>query len=268
MDLYKLFLLFLMMILAVAQDFVADSSPAGASITTATNTIVGSFGSELYSMIETVTSTHVPTGVASDDGLQLAKSTVFSTSIVYVSYTTIVATTVQSPSTSTDIITFNLTTTQLSQVTAVTTVSTQTSSTATGLCYLAAQDALTPCTAAVMASPTSSASHTSGVMRHTPNGLFKNLASLKRRVFGTNHHQKREPSCSGWNAAIIITALSIAFTLVSILFFTTLCRDKREELPRVYAYRWWIYGAQVALLALLVWLIVWSAIKTVGNGCN
>ncbi|KAI9646615.1 hypothetical protein NHQ30_004611 [Ciborinia camelliae] len=291
MEFYKLFPFFLVMILAFAQDAVGDwdSSPVRASFVTATKTIVGAFGSELYSTIKKDTSTSAPTGV-SFDGLQLAKSTVYSTKIVNVSCTNAITTTILPHSTSTDVVTVKLTSTEfykstnisieLSTVTTITTASSISSSIATGLCYLSAQDALTPCTAGVLVTTTSSGSSkssgsaitsalvSSGVMRHNPHGVFKALASIKRHVIGTNHHEKRDTDCDGWQASLIITALSIAFTLISILVFATFLREKREEFPRVFAYRWWVYGGQSCFLVLLVWLIAWSAMKTVNNGCN
>ncbi|KAF7874851.1 hypothetical protein EAF04_002025 [Stromatinia cepivora] len=282
MEFYKLFLLFLMMILASGQDTAGPSSLTAGVVTT-TKTIVGSFGSELFSMIQTITSTSVPTTAAFDE-LQSVRSTVYSASILYVSYTNVVTTTLFPQNTSTAVITINITSTashtstitstELSTVTAVTTAFTPLSSIATGLCYVAAQDVLTPCTAGVLASATapiptvSSALASSPAIRNTPNKVFKFLASLKRHVVGANHNEKRASSCGSWQAAIIITALFIAFSLVSILFFATLLREKKEELPRLYAHRWWIYGSQGLLAGLLIWLIVWSAMKTVGNGCN
>lgn len=214
-----------------ASSLVADSSLAG--VITTTKTVVGSFGSDMYTMAQTITSTASPN---------------------------VVATAVLSQSTTINVLTVNVTSTAIHTATV-------SSSMVTGLCYIASQDALIPCTAGVVASATSSASATSPAIRHRPNGLFK-LLSLKRRGALANSIHKRETSCNGWQAAIIITALTIAFTLVSILFFATFLKEKRDDFPRLFAYRWWVYGAQSLLVGLLIWLIVWSAIKTVGNGCN
>ncbi|KAB8300114.1 hypothetical protein EYC80_000344 [Monilinia laxa] len=236
MDFYK-FYLFLMMILAFTQDVSASSSlPAGSSLSgviTTTKTIVGSFGSDIYTMAQTITYTAPPN---------------------------IVTTAVLSQSTTTNVITINVTSTAIQ-------TATMSSSMVTGLCYIASQDALIPCTAGVLASTASSVPATSPAIRNRPNGLFK-LLSLKRRGPLANSIHKRATSCDGWQAAIIITALAIAFTLVSILFFATFLKEKLEDFPRLFAYRWWVYGAQSLLVGLLIWLVVWSAIKTVGNGCN
>ncbi|QSZ35625.1 hypothetical protein DSL72_008495 [Monilinia vaccinii-corymbosi] len=236
MDFYTMLLFFFMMILAFSQDAAAASSaacssPAGVITTAKTN--VGSFGSEIHTMGQTITSTSSPNIVAP---AVLSKSTA-------INITTIIVTSAA------------LHTSAIS------------SSMATGLCFVASQDAHTPCTAGVSAPATSSVSATSPAIRNRPNGLFKKI-SLKRRAVVATSIQKRATSCDGWQAAIIITALAIAFTLVSILFFATFLKEKREDFPRLFAYKWWVYGMQCLFVALLVWLVVWAAIKTVGNGCN
>ncbi|RAL67606.1 hypothetical protein DID88_008359 [Monilinia fructigena] len=171
MDFYKLFLLFSMMILAFTQDASASPSlsagPSLAGVTTTTKTIVGSFGSDIYTMAQTVTSTTPPN---------------------------IVATAVLSQSTTINVITVNVTSTAIH--TAI-----MSSSMVTGLCYIASQDALIPCTAGVVASDTSSVSATSPAIRNRPNGLFKFL-SLKRRGPLANSIYKRATTCDGWQAAI------------------------------------------------------------------
>ncbi|KAF7957784.1 hypothetical protein EAE96_003354 [Botrytis aclada] len=304
MDVYKLLLLFLMFVLTLAQDIVTSSAASAGALTTA-QAIAGSFGSDPYSTVETLP--HRSVSVVTDGfvNLERAKSTVYSTSIVYVSYTNVVATTILPQSTSTAVVTLNVTstasltsiilstelstttavsttalltstilTTEIFTTTAITTISTLSTTFATGLCYLSAQDALTSCTAGVIASPTSSAPTISSTLasspaiHNRPNSLFRSLGFLKRRVVGAGHHVKRDPGCSAWQASIVITAFFIAFTLVSILCFATIIREKREERSRIHAYKWWVYAAQAAFLGLLIWLLIWSAMATVGNGCN
>ncbi|KAK8909499.1 hypothetical protein QC760_002203 [Botrytis cinerea] len=304
MDVYKLFLLFLMSVLTLAQDTVASSATSAGVLATA-HTIAGSFGSDLSPMIETLTYSSVPTDTSGTLGLERAKSTVYSTSIVYVSYTNVVATTVLPQSTSTAVITFNVTsmasltstilstelstttsvaatafltstvlTTEVSKTTAVITISTLSKTLTAGLCQLSVQDALTPCTAGAIASATpstskiSSASASSPAIRNRSNGLFRSFGLLKRRAFRNNQLEKRDQACSAWQASIVITAFFIAFTLVSILFFATILREKRDETSRIHACKWWVYAAQAAFLGLLIWLLIWSAMATVGNGCN
>ncbi|KAM0320554.1 hypothetical protein ACHAO8_000567 [Botrytis cinerea] len=299
MDVYKLFLLFLMSVLTLAQDTVASSATSAGVLATA-HPIAGSFGSDLSPMIETLTYSSVPTDTSGTLGLERAKSTVYSTSIVYVSYTNVVATTVLPQSTSTAVITLNVTsmasltstilstelstttafltstvlTTEVSKTTAATTISTLSKTLTAGLCQLSVQDALTPCTAGVIASATpstskiSSASASSPAIRNRSNGLFRSLELLKRRAFRNNQLEKRDQACSAWQASIVITAFFIAFTLVSILFFATILREKRDETSRIHACKWWVYAAQAAFLGLLIWLLIWSAMATVGNGCN
>ncbi|KAF7907383.1 uncharacterized protein EAF01_004970 [Botrytis porri] len=304
MDVYKLLLLLLMFVLALAQDIVA-SSVASAGALTAAQTIADSFGQDPYSKVEILPYPSISTGAGGFIDLERARSTVYSTSIVYVSYTNVFATTVLPQSTTTAVITLNVTstasvtstilstelstttavattasltstllTTEIYTSTAVTTISTISTTFATGLCHFSSQDALTPCTAAVVASPTlssptiSSASASSPAIRNRPNGLFRSLGFLKRRAVGANRHEKRDQSCSAWQASIVITAFFIAFTLVSILCFATIIREKREQPSRIHAYKWWVYAAQAAFLGLLIWLLIWSAMATVGNGCN
>ncbi|TGO20972.1 hypothetical protein BPAE_0251g00050 [Botrytis paeoniae] len=304
MYVYKKFLLFLMIVLTLAQDTVS-SSAASAGVLTTAQTIAGSFGSDPSSIVKTLPYSSVSTSAGRFVDLERAKSTVYSTSIVYVSYTNVVATTILPQSTSTAVVTLNVTSTasltstilstelstttavattafltstiltiEIFSTTAITTISTLSTTFAAGLCHLSSQDALTPCTVGVIASATSSAptispaSTTSPAIRNRPNGLFRSLGFLKRRVVGASHHVKRDPGCSAWQTSIVITALFIAFTLVSILCFATILREKKEEPSRIHAYKWWVYAAQAAFLGLLIWLLIWSAMATVGNGCN
>ncbi|KAF7868761.1 uncharacterized protein EAF02_009497 [Botrytis sinoallii] len=304
MDVYKLLLLFLMFVLTLAQDAVLSSAASAGALITA-QTIAGSFDSDLSSMVETLPYPSVSAGGSGFVYLERAKSTVYSTSIVYVSYTNVVATTILPQSTSTAVVTLNVTstasltstilstelstttavattafltptilTTEIFSTTAITTISTLSTTLATGLCHLSSQDVLTPCTAGIIASATSSAptisptSTSSPAIRNRPNSLFRSLEFLKRRAVGSHQHEKRGPGCSAWQACIVITAFFIAFTLVSILCFATILREKREEPSRIHAYKWWVYAAQAAFLGLLIWLLIWSAMATVGNGCN
>ncbi|TGO44341.1 hypothetical protein BCON_0541g00050 [Botryotinia convoluta] len=304
MYVYKLLLLFLTFVLTLAQDIAASSVTSAGTLTT-DQTIAGLFGSDLYSMVGTLPDPSVSTGTGGFVDLERAKSTVYSTSIVYVSYTNVVATTILPQSTSTAVVTLNVTstasltstilstelstttavattasltstilTTEIYITTAITTISTISTTFAAGLCHLSSQDALTPCTADVVASATSSpstvfsASPSSPAIRNRSNGLFRSLGFLKRRAVGANYHEKRDQGCSAWQASIVITAFFIAFTLVSILCFATILREKREEPSRIHAYKWWVYAAQAAFLGLLIWLLIWSAMATVGNGCN
>ncbi|KAF7941081.1 hypothetical protein BELL_0032g00260 [Botrytis elliptica] len=304
MDVYKLLLLFFMFVLTLAQDVVLSSAASTGALISA-QTIAGSFDSDLSSMVETLPYPSVSAGGSGFVYLERAKSTVYSTSIVYVSYTNVVATTILPQSTSTAVVTLNVTstasltstilstelstttavattafltstilTTEIFSTTAITTISTLSTTLATGLCHLSSQDVLTPCTAGVIASATSSAptisptSTSSPAIRNRPNGLFRSLGFLKRRAVGSHQHEKRGPGCSAWQACIVITAFFIAFTLVSILCFATILREKREEPSRIHPYKWWVYAAQAAFLGLLIWLLIWSAMATVGNGCN
>ncbi|KAF7955126.1 uncharacterized protein EAE97_000385 [Botrytis byssoidea] len=304
MDFYKLLLLFLMFVLTLAQDTVPLSAVSAGALTTA-ETIAGSFGSDLSSMVDTLSHPSVSTGAGDFVDLERAKSTVYSTSIVYVSYTNVVATTILPQGTSTAVVTLNITstasltstilstelsittavattalltstilTTEIFSTTAITTISTLSTTLATGFCHLFAQNALTPCITGVIASTTSSAppisptSTSSPAIRNKPNGLFRSPRFLKRRTVGSHQHEKRDPGCSAWQASIVITAFFIAFTLVSILCFATILREKREEPSRIHAYKWWVYAAQAAFLGLLIWLLIWSAMATVRNGCN
>lgn len=284
---------------------IAPSYAASAGATTTAQIIAGSFGSDLSSIVETLPHPSVSTGAGGFVDLERAKSTVYSTSIVYVSYTNVVATTILPQSTSTAVVTLNITstasltstvlstelstttavattafststilTTEIFSITAVTTISTLSTTLATGLCHLSGQDALIPCTAGVIASATSSApttspaSTSSPAICNRPNGLFRSVGFLKRRAVGYHQHEKRDPGCSAWQASIVITAFFIAFTLVSILCFATILREKREEPSRIHAYKWWVFAAQAAFLGLLIWLLIWSAMATIGNGCN
>ncbi|KAF7927544.1 uncharacterized protein EAE98_005926 [Botrytis deweyae] len=304
MDVYKLLLLFLVFVLTLAQDVVLSSAASTGALISAQAT-AGSFDSDLSSMVETLPYPSVSAGGSGFVYLERAKSTVYSTSIVYVSYTNVVATTILPQSTSTAVVTLNVTstasltstilstelstttavattaflastilTTEIFSTTAITTISTLSTTLATGLCHLSSQDVLTPCTAGVIASATSSAptisptSTSSPAIRNRPNGLFRSLGFLKRRAVGSHQHEKRGPGCSAWQACIVITAFFIAFTLVSILCFATILREKREEPSRIHPYKWWVYAAQAAFLGLLIWLLIWSAMATVGNGCN
>lgn len=208
-------------------DAVCFPSFAGVGITT--KIVVGSFGSEIYSMTETITNVPASTSVASA-----------------VHYLT----------TNTDVITVVYT------VTAAYTSSLPVSL-VTGLCYVSEQDALTPCTSNVLASSTTS----SPAIQLGPNGLFKAL-SLKHPAVGANQLQKRATTCGGWQAAIIVTSIVIAVTLVSIVVVAAILKDKKEDWPLWWTYRWGVYGGQILLVGLLAWVVVWAAMKTVGNGCN
>ncbi|TGO45387.1 hypothetical protein BOTNAR_0674g00010 [Botryotinia narcissicola] len=229
MDIYKLLLLFLMFVLTLAQDTV----PSSAGALNTAQTIAGSFGSDLSFMVDTLPHPSLSTGAGGFVDLERAKSTVYSTSIVYVSYINVVAITILPQSTSTAVVTLNVTstasltstilstelstttavattafltstivTTEIFSITAITTISTLSTTLATGFCHLSAQDTLTPCTAGVIASATSSAlpisptSTSSTAIRNKFNGLFRSLGFLKRRAVGSHQHEKRDPGCS------------------------------------------------------------------------
>ncbi|KAM3075473.1 hypothetical protein ACMFMG_007620 [Clarireedia jacksonii] len=208
--------------------------------------------------------------------LEDAISTVTSINFVWVSYTTVVDVVTAPTSTTTFVVyvaqTISVSTTLITTQTITTTPTIVTTpvSTASGLCYGAAQDILTPCTTAVIAAATSSRPATSGASR---NGIivfgtfFKifNAFSKPRPMVRREHlASKKDSKCFSWvllTAIIFPTSTVIAGCIVIIG-----CKNRRKLDPYLHQFRFFSFlAAFLVSFGLLVWSFSFCAIYSLYN---